>query len=101
MPLRSCSYFASAGEGGCWHSAAIEAINYASDKGARAANMSFGSNTYRPAFADAIAANPQTLFVVSGGNEDEDNDVTPRYPCNYDPPAEGKGAVDNVVRRRD
>ncbi|HEX5713815.1 MAG TPA: S8 family peptidase [Solirubrobacterales bacterium] len=97
MPLRVCSRFVLEEESFCLASAIVEAINYAGAKGARAANMSLGSETYRPSMADAIAANPGTLYVVSAGNDEENNDATPHYPCNYDPPAEGKGAVDNVI----
>ena len=93
MPLRVCGRE----EAGCPHSAQIEAINYAGAKGARVANISLGGETNTAARADAIALNPQTLFVVSAGNEASNNDAAPRYPCNHDPVAEGKGAVDNVV----
>jgi subtilisin family serine protease len=35
--------------------------------------------------------------VISAGNDGEDNDSEPHYPCNYDPLAEGESAVDNVI----
>jgi subtilisin family serine protease len=95
MPLRVCSRMD--GENDCPFSAAIEAINYAGEKGARVANMSFGSTTDSAAIENAIAANPQTLFVVSAGNEGESNDPRSRRPCTVDPPAEGKSTVDNVI----
>jgi subtilisin family serine protease len=97
MPLRVCSRFVLEEESHCVSSAIVEAINYAAAKGARAANMSLGSETYRPAAANAIATNPGTLYVVSAGNDAENNDTNPHYPCNYDPPAEDKGLVDNVI----
>lgn len=97
MPLRVCSRYVLEEESSCPASAIVEAINYAGAKGARAANMSLGSTTYRPTAANAIAANPGTLYVISAGNDGESNDSAPHYPCNYDPPAEGKGSVDNVV----
>jgi hypothetical protein len=65
--------------------------------GARVANMSLGGTSFNSAERDAIAANPQTLFVISAGNDSADNDSEPHYPCNYDPLAEGKSAVDNVI----
>ena len=34
------------------------------------------------AFADVIAAHPGTLYVAAAGNEGNDNDVRPVYPCN-------------------
>lgn len=92
MPLRACSE-----AGRCPFSAMIGAINYAGAHGARVANISIGGEERHDALADAIAANPQTLFVISAGNEGESNEVTPRYPCVYNPLAEGKGAVDNVA----
>lgn len=97
MPLRVCSRLVVAEDSDCLTSALIAAINYAGAKGARAANMSLGSEIYRATVANAVAANPQTLFVVSAGNDNHDNEVTPHYPCNLDPPGEGKGAVDNVI----
>lgn len=92
MPLRACSE-----AGRCPLSAMIGAINYAGAMGARAANMSIGGEERHDTLADAIAANPQTLFVIAAGNEGENNDVSPHYPCVYDPLAEGKGPVDNVI----
>jgi subtilisin family serine protease len=98
MPLRVCApLVASTGDHGCLHSSEIAAINYAGAKGARVANMSLGGDVDNPAVAAALAANPQTLFVISAGNDARDNDLVPQYPCSYDPLAEGKGAVDNVI----
>jgi subtilisin family serine protease len=97
MPLRACSRFASVNESRCPFSAQVEAINYAGEMGARVANMSLGGTGNEGAVGSAIAANPQTLFVISAGNDGQDNDLVPHYPCNYDPPGEGKGAVDNVI----
>jgi subtilisin family serine protease len=79
MPLRVCSRVGE--DNDCPLSAAIAAVNYAGEMGARAANMSFGSTAYTAALGNAIAANPQTLFVVSAGNESHDADLTPRPPC--------------------
>ncbi len=98
MPLRVCANsVASENETRCPFSSQIAAINYAGAMGARAANMSLGGTTFNTPERDAIAANPQTLFVISAGNDGADNDFEPHYPCNYDPLAEGKSAVDNVI----
>lgn len=97
MPLRVCSRLVLEEESNCLASAMVKAINYAGAKGARAANMSLGSKIYRPAVASAFGDNPQTLYVVSAGNDGDNNDVTPHYSCNYNPLAEGKGPVDNVI----
>jgi len=98
MPLRVCANsVASENETRCPFSSQIAAINYAGAMGAKAANMSLGGTTFNTPERDAIAANPQTLFVISAGNDGADNDFEPHYPCNYDPLAEGKSAVDNVI----
>jgi subtilisin family serine protease len=98
MPLRICANSAvNKDETRCPFSSQIAAINYAGAMGAKAANMSLGGTTFNTTERDAIAANPQTLFVISAGNDGEDNDFEPHYPCNYDPLAEGKSAVDNVI----
>ncbi len=91
MPLRVCR------AGGCPFSAIIEGVNYAGAHGARVANISLGSEVGSSALADAIAANPQTLFVIAAGNDGESNEAKPKYPCVYDPLAEGKSTVDNVI----
>ena len=84
----------------------IAAINYAGHKGARAANMSLGGNTSSQAEVNAIAANPQTLFVISAGNDGGNNDggeaaQRHHYPCDYQPTSQAAppvpGAIDNIV----
>lgn len=99
MPLRVCANSASANnEARCPFSSQIAAINYAGEMGARVANMSLGGTTFEPAVRDAIAGNPQTLYVISAGNDAEDNDTgQDHYPCDYNPLAEGKSGVDNVI----
>jgi subtilisin family serine protease len=98
MPLRVCSW--AGGDDACPNSAIVEAVNYAGAHGARAANISLGEdvrNTGEELIRDAIAANPQTLFVISAGNNGVSNEVKPHFPCVFDPLAEGKSAVDNIV----
>jgi len=97
MPLRACSRHGSDEEESCPFSAVIEAVNYAGVHGARVANLSLGGDHESEALADAIAANPQTLFAIAAGNEGADDDVAPEYPCVYDPLAEGRSAIDNVI----
>jgi subtilisin family serine protease len=98
MPLRVCANSAAnEDEARCPFSSQIAAVNYAGEMGARAANMSLGGTTFNAPERDAIAANPQTLFVISAGNDSADNDFEAHYPCDYDPLAEGKSAVDNVI----
>jgi subtilisin family serine protease len=108
MPLRVCSWFTDtdfsdrSDDSGtvCPASAQVQAINYAGSHGARAANMSLGGTTANTAVRDALASNPGVLFVISAGNDGQDNDPggVPHYPCAYDPPSSGiAGAIDNVL----
>lgn len=100
MPLRVCAYSTANQETRCPASSQIAAINYAGAHGARVANMSLGGTTFNAAVRDAFASNPRTMFVISAGNDAQDNDPggTPHYPCAYDPTTSGiPGAVDNIV----
>jgi subtilisin family serine protease len=101
MPLRVCSRFPSLEESRCPNSSQIAAINYAAAKGARAANMSLGGTSSSQAVVNAIAAAKETLFVISAGNDSEDNDSVHHYPCDYTPQTQASpavpGAVDNIV----
>jgi subtilisin family serine protease len=63
------------------------AFDYAGDQGIRIVNASLGGVGQEPLVVrDAIAAHPETLYVVAAGNGGgdgigDDNDVTPTYPC--------------------
>lgn len=95
MPVRICG-----DNGACPFSAQVAGINYAGRNGARVANMSLGGSEASAIVLDALARNPQTLFVVAAGNGSADNDASPVYPCNFDPSTRADvmpGAVDNVV----
>jgi subtilisin family serine protease len=66
----------------------ISAYRYASNKGTRVLNLSLGGSSFSNAERDAIAAAPNTLFVVAAGNGGSDQvgddvDTTPQYPCAY------------------
>ena len=67
----------------------ISAYAYAARNGARVVNASLGGTYYSRAEHDAIAAAPNTLFVVAAGNDAADNDRVGSYPCNY--------GADNVI----
>jgi subtilisin family serine protease len=108
MPLRVCSRFsAPPAASRCPFSAILSAINYAGAKGARVANMSLGGNIFTQSEVNAIAANPNVLFVISAGNDGGDNDgggAAPEghhYPCDYQPTSDASppvpGAIDNIV----
>jgi subtilisin family serine protease len=71
-------------------SSVIEAFDYAGAH-AQIVNASFASDPLldagrkaeiNTAFADVLADHPNTLYVVAAGNEGNDNDVSPVYPCN-------------------
>lgn len=105
MPLRVCGYYTDptptpVDESGtvCPISSQILAINYAGSHGARAANMSLGGTGFNSTVRDAFAHNPGTLFVISAGNDSQNNESVHHYPCDYEPVTSGiVGAVDNVV----
>jgi thermitase len=84
MPLRALD---DSGIGSTATTAA--AFAYAGDHGVRIVNASLGSTTFSVAEHDAIAAHPNTLYVVAAGNGGadgvgDDNDASPTYPCAYD-----------------
>jgi thermitase len=58
-------------------------FTYACTHGATIVNASLGGTGYSTAMRDAIAACPNTLFVVAAGNDGLSDDTTPHYPCNY------------------
>jgi len=101
MPLRVCSRFAVSEESRCPNSAIVAAINYAGAKGARVANLSLTSTAFSQMEVNALAANPDVLFVIAAGNDGVDNDSTPHYPCDFEPQTDASppapGAIDNVV----
>jgi subtilisin family serine protease len=108
MPIRVCANSAGAGnETRCPFSSILKGINYAGNMHARAANMSLGGNTFTQTEVNAIAAHPETLYVVSAGNDGGNNDggeAAPKghhYPCDYRPTEDASpavlGAIDNIV----
>jgi len=64
-------------------SAIAAAFDYAGDHGARIVNGSFGGAGTSDLLDAAMAAHPDTLFVVAAGNDGVNDDTTPHYPCNY------------------
>jgi subtilisin family serine protease len=79
MPLRVLG-----NDGSGFVSDAITAYTYAARNGARVVNASLGGPSFSRAEHDALAAAPNTLFVVAAGNDGANNDATPEYPCDYD-----------------
>jgi hypothetical protein len=99
MPLRVCAASPSNGNAlRCPTSSIVAAINYAGAHGARVANISLTSTSFSTAMLKALGGNPGTLFVISAGNDKQDNEAKPHYPCNYQPKSSGvAGAIDNLV----
>ena len=60
-------------------------VEDAAANGARIINLAMGSNKPEPwqAFAQAMAAHPDILFVVSAGNDNRDLDRRPVYPAAF------------------
>ncbi|GCA70259.1 thermophilic serine proteinase [Microcystis aeruginosa NIES-2519] len=70
---------------------AIKAINYATDKGVKLTNNSWGGGGYSQALYDAINAAGQAgaLFIASAGNSAQNTDTSPSYPASYN--------LDNII----
>ena len=69
-------------------------FSYACSHGASIVNASLGGTGYSSAMRDAIAACPNTLFVVAAGNDGVSDDAMPHYPCNYGAPPDN---LENVI----
>src|SRR5919197_2457947 len=67
---------------------AVSAILYASAKGARVMNASWGTGDFSQALLDAVrvADGSGSLFVAAAGNSLSDTDASPNYPSSYDVP---------------
>lgn len=57
-------------------------IAYAADH-SRIVNMSLGGQGGSAVMGDAIAAHPNTLFIAAAGNESQNVDAAPLYPCAF------------------
>ena len=83
MPLK---FMNSRGQGRA--SAAISALEYAVNNGARISNNSWGGGSYSQALFDAIQAahSANHLFVAAAGNSGQNIDRRPQYPSSYNSP---------------
>ncbi|WP_051319648.1 MULTISPECIES: S8 family serine peptidase [Planktothrix] len=81
MPLK---FLNDSGSG--YLSDAILAINYATAKGVKLTNNSWGGGGYTQALSDAIntAGQQGALFIAAAGNSSQNTDTTPAYPASYD-----------------
>lgn len=83
MPLKALNYASG------YTSDIIEAINYAKEKGVRIINCSFASIQYNPALEEAIASNPDILFVCAAGNYGKPTTELATFPACY--------GLDNII----
>lgn len=83
MPLKALSH--SSG----YTSDIIEAIEYAKNKGVKIINCSFASIDYNPALEEAIASNPDILFVCAAGNYGAPTTKLATFPACYN--------LDNII----
>jgi len=87
--IMSCKFLAAVGGGTA--ADAIDCLHYIEQMKRRgvnivASNNSWGGGGYSRALSDAIAAQQEILFIVAGGNDGTNSDVTPTYPACYDLP---------------
>ncbi len=62
---------------------AASAFSYASSMGVDVVNASLTSTFPSVAMLTAITQASETLFVVAAGNNATNNDLDPKYPCNF------------------
>lgn len=84
MPLKFLD-----GSGSGTTSAAVNAINYAVNMGAKVINCSWGGASYSRALHDALshAYKNSVLVVTAAGNYSSNNDSAAIYPANYPVPS--------------
>lgn len=70
---------------------AVKAVEYATQKGAKLTNNSWGGGGYSQALYDAIAAagTAGQLFIAAAANSASNNDSAPAYPATYN--------LDNII----
>jgi subtilisin family serine protease len=70
---------------------AILALEYATKMGANLTSNSWGGGSFSQALKNAIDSSGAhgMLFVAAAGNDQENNDIYPHYPCSYD--------LDNII----
>jgi serine protease len=89
VSIAALKFLDSSGSGST--SNAVLALNYATAKGIKITNNSWGGGGFSQSMFNAISAarNAGAVFVAAAGNSGSNNDTTANYPSNY--------AVDNVV----
>jgi len=84
VKLMGLKFFGASGQGG-YTSDAVAALNYATNKGVKITNNSWGGGGYSQTLYNAIlnAQNNNAVFVAAAGNSSSNNDNFPHYPSNY------------------
>lgn len=87
--IMACKFLDATGGGSA--ASAIDCLHYVAQMKRRgvnivATNNSWGGGDYSRALHDAIAAQKDILFIVAGGNDGTNSDVTPTYPASYELP---------------
>ena len=92
MPLK---FLSASGSGST--SAAISAMYYAVNNGAKVINCSWGGSTYSRSLHEAMtyAYTHGVLVVTAAGNYTANNDTSDMYPANYDVPSNLSVAATN------
>lgn len=88
IKIMGLKFLAAGGTGST--SAAIQAIYYAVNNGAKVINMSWGGPSYSQALHDALAYayHNGVILVAAAGNSAKDNDLGPMYPANFPIPSQ-------------
>lgn len=60
----------------------VQAVNYATKMGAAVINCSYGGQGFSEIEKTAYE-NSTAVIICAAGNETNDNDIKPSYPCNY------------------
>ncbi len=71
------------GESSGSNAAIAAGFSYAAAQGARIVNASLTGTNFSNTMLAAINNAANTLFVTGAGNDGEDNELRPHYPCNY------------------
>jgi len=87
--IMACKFLSATGGG--TDADAIDCLHYVAQMKRQgvnivATNNSWGGGGYSRALYGAIAAQQDILFIVAGGNDGTNSDVTPTYPASYDLP---------------
>jgi hypothetical protein len=87
VPLRICNLTSvtnAVPPATCKAAALASAITYAGQNGIPIVNDSINFRTANSALESAIQANPNVLIIAAAGNNGQNIDTSPEYPCSWD-----------------